>query len=420
MIKNIFILVTMGTMINFLHAKPWHNWANTQQCNPTIITPSTVQELITIIEKAKKEGAKVHAVGSGHSWSDIVCMDGYLINTNKLNKIISVDQANKQVTVQAGIKLYDLNEQLAQLGLCLSNQGAITKQSLAGVVSTATHGSGKTGTFASFITKVQLLTADGKLLTISETENSELFGAARTSIGSLGIMTELTVQCEPLFMVQQEKQTSTWSSFAKNYKDLLNNNDYMQSYCYANDNVEILMHNRVTPEEKNNQTVVQKISNKLPFLKNTDYSYTMLSGTLWAIYMEEEIAIPLSRFVEAANAARALIQEQSESSRMFDGILFRFVSGETQNYLSPATDRDVVFFSITTASRSGYEPFYKKFYDLMLQYNGRPHWGKINYLTKADAQKLYGGNFEKFIGIRKKLDPNGMFSNAFTKRIFGW
>src|SRR5262249_26988802 len=105
---------------------------------------------------------------------------------------------------------------------------------------------------------------------------------------------------------------------------------------------------------------------------------------------------------------------------MFDGILFRFVSAESDNLLSPAADRDVVYCSITTTRRNGYEPFYKKFYDEMLKFNGRPHWGKINYLTKEDTQKLYGHNFDTFVQIRKQLDPDGLFSNAFTKRIFGW
>ncbi len=400
--------------------KNWKNWAGNQRCIVTIATPHTVQELIAVVEQAKQEKKTIRPYGSSHSWSDIVCTSDYLINTDKLNKIIAVDLEKKQVTVQAGIKVKHLNKELAKIGLCLSNQGAITEQSLAGVVSTATHGSGKTGTFASFITKVQLLTADGKIITVSETENSELFGAVRTSIGSLGIMTELTVQCEPLFKLHQEYKSSTWDDVLQEYKQLLANNDYMQFHWnVSNDAVEITMYNRVPRTQNTKQSLSQKLKNMSPF-RDTDYSYRMLSGVLLITYMEEEIAIPIDKFVEAAQAARELVRKEYQQTTMFSDILFRFVSAEKNNYLSPASDRDVVFFSITTSRTRGYERFYKEFYNLMLNYGGRPHWGKINYLTKEDAQKLYGDNFEKFVTIRKKLDPQGVFSNAFTKRIFGW
>ena len=386
------------------HTKEWQNWAKNQTCNAPIVTPKNTQELTEIIKKAQKD--TVHAFGSSHSWSDIVCVDGYLINTDKLNKVVGVDLEKKQVTVQAGIKLNDLNKELAKLDLCLSNQGAITKQSLAGAISTATHGSGKTGTLASFVTNVQLLTADGNVRNFSATENSELFNATRTSMGTLGIMTELTVQCEPLFKVQRETKTSTWNTVLKNYKKLLEDNDFMEFYCnVSDDSVDIKIHNRVSQKTK---------------ARNTGNSYEMLAGTLIAKYVEEEIAIPQHRFVAAAQAARQLVQKNYAKSSMFDGILFRFVSSEKDNILCPASERDVVYFSITTSSKKGYEPFYREFYDLMLQYEGRPHWGKINYLTKTDVKKLYGTHYDQFVAARKKLDPTGMFSNNFTQRIFGW
>ena len=183
--------------------KQWHNWAHNQTCNAKIFQPKNKDELIDIVLRTQKEKKTLHAYGTAHSWSDIALTNGYLINTDKLKKIVWVDPTTNQVTVQAGIKLHDLNNKLEDLGLSLPNQGAIMRQSLAGVVSTATHGSGKTGTFASFITKVQLLCADGTLRTISPAYNADLWPAVRTSMGTLGIMTELTIQCEPLFYLNK-------------------------------------------------------------------------------------------------------------------------------------------------------------------------------------------------------------------------
>lgn len=407
--KNISLFIFGVLFMPTVYA--WKNWAGNQNCKATIVMPKNKEELIGYIKKAKIDKKTVRAIGSGHSWSDIVCNSGYLINTDKLNKVVSVNKQKNQVTVEAGIKLSELNKKLHELNLSLSNQGAITKQSLAGAISTATHGSGKTGTLASFITKVELVDSDGNLKTLCSCENTDLFIAARTSIGSLGIMTELTVQCEPLFKVKQEYKTVSWQEFLDSYEKLVAENDYIEFYWYVNNDLV-------------DMTITNKVSNRTRIRESKeysiDYSYKLLAGSRGSVYMEEEIAMARARFVEAAKAARQLVQQEAQKSSLFSGILFRFVSGEQQNILSPASKQDVVYFSITTSSTIGYESFFKRYYDLMIKFKGRPHWGKINYLTKKDAQELYGDDLAQFIEIRKKLDSHGLFSNEFTKRIFGW
>ncbi len=391
-----------------ISTKRWKNWGTNQNCSAPIVTPKNVTELLSLIKKAKKEHVTIHAYGSAHSWSDIALVDGYLVNTDLLNKIVSVNKKKNQVTVQAGIKLHHLNTELEKLGLSLPNQGAITKQSLAGVVSTATHGSGKTGTFASFIVGVELATADANLITISPTKNKDLWPAVRTSVGSLGIMTELTIQCEPLFYVTRTYQETNWEDVLKNYQKLLTSNDFMEFYWNVeDDSLQIKIHNRINPNK------AKKITDK-------NISYKMLSGTLIQKYVEEEIAVPRKQFVTAAQAARILVKKQWKKNHKIDGILFRFVSREKDNILSPASDDDVVYFSITTSPKTDYESFFKEYYNLLLSFGGRPHWGKINYLTHKDARLLYGKNLDAFIKVRQKLDPDGFFSNKFTKRIFGW
>jgi L-gulonolactone oxidase len=401
-----------------ISTKPWKNWGNNQTCSSPIVTPKNVKELLSIIKKAKKERVNIHAYGSAHSWSDIVCVDGYLVNTDQLNKIVSVDKRKHQVTVQAGIKLFALNKELEKLGLCLPNQGAITKQSLAGVVSTATHGSGKTGTFASFVVSVQLATADAKLITISPTQNKDLWPAVRTSVGSLGIMTELTIQCQPLFYLKRIYKQTSWQQALKEYETLLDDNDYMEfNWEKEDDSVHIKIHNRI--DEPYDITVDEK-TKKASAKYSKNVSYKMLAGTLRVKYLEEEVAVPRKQFVAAAQAARKLVTKQWKKNHKFDAILFRFVTQEKDNLLSPAGDSDVVYFSIITNAKTGYESFYKEYYELLLSFGGRPHWGKINYLTHQDARGLYGKKLDAFIKVRKQLDPNGLFSNEFTQRIFGW
>ena len=193
----------------------------------------------------------------------------------------------------------------------------------------------------------------------------------------------------------------------RDYKKLLNTNDYMELLWNASDDsVEAKTNNRIKKPSK--------------ISKSCGVSYQMLSGILQKKYVEEEIAVPMKNFVPAAQAARRLVQEEYKKHPEIDAILFRFVSAEKHNYVSPAADHDVCYFSVTTDPNIDYEPFFKKYYKLLVHYGGRPHWGKINYLNKADVHALYGDNLQKFITVRKKLDPHGMFSNAFTKRILEW
>jgi L-gulonolactone oxidase len=121
----------------------WANWAGDQICAPVSIEhPSSDAELIEAIRRAVQTGHRVRAVGAGHSFTDCACTDGVMIDTSRLNRILEVDRDRRTVTVQAGVRLYELGRPLAEAGLALENQGDIDRQSISGAVSTATHGTG--------------------------------------------------------------------------------------------------------------------------------------------------------------------------------------------------------------------------------------------------------------------------------------
>ncbi|MEX0940757.1 MAG: FAD-binding protein [Candidatus Babeliales bacterium] len=402
-----------------LAADEWTNWAGNLTCNPQqIIKPRNLEHLKEIIKKAAVEKKTIRAIGTGHSWTDILCTDGYLLNTDHLNRVLVIDKEKKQIRVQAGIKLKDLIKVLANNGLALPNQPAITEQSIAGVVSTATHGSGNTGTMADFVIKIELLAADGSIYEVSKTSHAEWFSACRMTIGSLGIIYAVTLQCVPLFWVSHIHYTTDWKIISHEYPNLHKNNDFFSFFLYADSNeVAVDIFNKT---EKSRTTWFSKILNTDTQSKNIEYGYKVLSGQPSPLYLEEEIAVKQEILVPAVEAVQKLIKEYKKKGVSIDGILCRFVNAEKDMYLSPAAGRDVVFISVTTPVQEKFMPFYKEFYKTLLPFNGRPHWGKLNYLTYEDAFKLYGENLTKFIDVRKKLDLNGMFSNNFTKRVFGW
>src|SRR5688572_21832469 len=147
----------------------WRNWGRTQSCNPVSRSrPRSEDEIRGVIAKAAAAGRRVKVVGAGHSFTDIACTDGVLVSLDRYNRVLDVDRDAGTVTVEAGISIKRLNEELARVGLAMSNLGDIAYQSIAGAISTATHGTGiRLGNLATFVTHLTLVCADGSTLRCS-------------------------------------------------------------------------------------------------------------------------------------------------------------------------------------------------------------------------------------------------------------
>lgn len=451
----LLILFGLKLINTYVRTSPGNqNWAGNQTCQPRkIFYPKNKEELISVIQEASKNKYRIHAYGSFHSWSDIVCAD-YLINTDGLNKILSIDKEKMLVHVEGGIKLEDLNKRLARENLALENVPDMTAQSIAGLTATGTHGTGHTGTLADFIEKVELVADNGTVHTFSKQEKPELFAAARMSLGALGVVYALTLRCVPLFKVKHTREITDWPTLSKQYKDLYAKNDYFQFFWNPyTDKAITYIFNKTNDELTTVANTYLRYKQKLfvgywigeiwvtllrwfPHLTPSfidfffsaaqirdyvDYGYNILAKSHGprdeVIYYEEEIGIPIETLPEALKDVKELmLKYQKEGFYVFMwGVLVRFVKAEQNMYLSPAAQRDTVYISITNPTVNS--NFYKEFYERMLKYNGRPHWGKINFLDTEDARKLYGDNFDKFVKARKELDPQDIFSNPFVERV---
>lgn len=434
----------------------WTNWGQNQVCSPKdILCPSNLEEIKNIIKQASQENINIRFIGSGHSWSDLVCTNGYLINTDKLNKILSIDHKSCRVKVESGIKLKDLIPKLANEGLALSNQGFITEQSIAGATATATHGSGHTGTLSDFITQVELLDSQGNMHVISDKYNSEWLPATRVSLGALGFIYSMTIQCEPLFKLSHKRKLITLPEVLAMHENLYRANDYFMfmlnpltdtvlSYTsnktakplkinYLNELKESIITSKIVKYLGVRSCSIfpaiarQSLENLLHAMEREeyiDYGYKILSPLRNPVsvssYIEEEIAIPIEHFIPALLKARELYRRYSQAANGFIGVITcRFAPAQYTCYLSPSFGRETAYITINILSYfSEYENFFKEFESIMAPYSGRPHWGKFHHLDKEKIIKLYGDNAVKYNNIRKKLDPDNIFANNFIKRCF--
>jgi L-gulonolactone oxidase len=175
----------------------------TYSCTPAFFhTPSTEAEIVTIIRAAAAAGQCVKVVGACHSSHDIAFTSGHMVSLRNFNRILSL--GDDTVTVEAGCTIKTLIQHLDQHQRALLNLGAICEQALAGAISTGTHGTGtKLGSLGDQVVALRILLADGSIVDCDAQNQSDLFFAARCSLGCLGVLLILTFHTVPQFKLER-------------------------------------------------------------------------------------------------------------------------------------------------------------------------------------------------------------------------
>uniref|UniRef100_A0A0G4F778 FAD-binding PCMH-type domain-containing protein n=1 Tax=Chromera velia CCMP2878 TaxID=1169474 RepID=A0A0G4F778_9ALVE len=188
-------------------AAEWKNWEGGVVAHPVaLVTPTSEDEIVQIVNAVSTQNLTLKLVGAGHSWSPIAAPDGggALMSLDSYNSVVSVDREKMQITVQGGMRLYELNEILDEFGWALPQLGAVSVQSVAGATQTATHGTGRElGTISEAIVSLSLIAANGTVITASPEVNPELFAAARVGLGALGVVSTLTFQAVPKYYLER-------------------------------------------------------------------------------------------------------------------------------------------------------------------------------------------------------------------------
>lgn len=181
-------------------------WAQTFTCHPALyFRPETVEDVQEIVREARKARVNVVVTGAAHSPSIIAMTSGWLVSLDNLNSVLAFDEHKEytDVSAEAGLRLKDLNNQLAERNLALQNLGSISEQSIAGVISTGTHGASYThGLICEQIVSLDVVTETGEVVTVSDDENRDLFSAVLLGLGAFGVIVRATVRCVPAFNVE--------------------------------------------------------------------------------------------------------------------------------------------------------------------------------------------------------------------------
>ena len=180
-----------------------------------------------IVSSAEHDGATVRAVGSGHSWSDVALTTGYLLRPERLNRPLEI--TGNLVRVEAGMRLRELNRHLDDNGLALSNMGGYDAQTVAGVMSTSTHGSGiEFGPIADAVRSLELVASGGRVIRIER--GDDMFDAAVVSMGCMGVIYAATLEVEPEYWLTEVRELSTWAQQRERIPEALQANRHYEVY----------------------------------------------------------------------------------------------------------------------------------------------------------------------------------------------
>lgn len=438
------------------------NWDSTITCYPdNYFQPRTEAEIVEIVKDAYKRGGGVRTFGAGHSWSPLVPTNDTLINLDKLDKAVAIDKGRMRASVQAGIRIKNLVKLLRSNGLGMRNLGSIKEQSIAGAVSTATHGTGRDiGNISTQIVGMNLVTGRGDMLTISEERDPELMSAARTSLGALGIISRVTLQCVRDYNLLYKSEHHPFEEVLDQLNHYLDNNERVRLYwlTLSPDNIRVMTMNPTSAATIDTKEVVDGLTGDVikkgviqPVSANTYHLHywqglglkvrfnkrrqsearvtwideekvkpydDALTVSMPPRHQESEYAIPIGRAAEAVRALRRLIEEKGYTDTIL--VEVRFV-GQDDIMLSPSHEGPVCYvggYIFGIFDEVNAKDFFENYESLMKGFQGRPHWGKHLTLSPQEARQMYT-RFDRFNEIRKELDPNGVFANDFIRNLFG-
>lgn len=400
------------------------------------------------MRRAAEDGLRVKTVGTGHSFTSIAATDGVLIRPGLLTGIRRVDREAMTVTVESGTPLKRLNVALAREGLSLTNMGDIMEQTVAGATSTGTHGTGRdSASLAAQIRSLELVTADGRLMTCSKSEHPEVFAAARLGLGALGIVTALTFAVEPLFLLHAREEPMSFDQVSAEFDALHAENEHFEFYWFPHtDNCNTKRNNRSAgpaaplggfggwfEDEFLSNGVFQAAcslgravppvipslarlsSRALSARTYTDIPYKVFTSPRRVRFLEMEYALPRAAAVPALRELKAMI-ERSPLKVSFP-VEVRTAPADDIT-LSTASDRETAYIAVHLYRGTPHRAYFTAVERIMTAHGGRPHWGKVHTKDAAAFEKLYP-RFAEFTALRDRLDPERRFGNDYLRRVLG-
>ena len=426
----------------------WSNWAGNQQTGTVLLSkPQTESELQQVVQSAQASGRRVKAVGSGHSFTAIAVSEEVLVDLSDYDEIVAIDKINQTVTVQSGIQLSKLNQALYENSLAMQNLGDIAYQTIAGAISTSTHGTGAKFTgIANQVVALRIVLADSSIVECSANVNADLFSCARVGLGALGLISTVTLKVVSAFNLAVIEEPMRVDDVLQNLDLHVDSNDHFEffwvphtgwaltkrnnrnnlpiepmskmSHWYSKTLMENYAFGAVCMLGKARPSLIPKLAKALPSSGRNEYSdasHKVFASKRIIKFYEMEYAIPREACAEALNRVRRMVTDSGFFLNF--PVEVRFTAPD-EIPLSTASNRESAYIAVHIYKGMNYVPYFKEVESIMNSYQGRPHWGKLHFQSAATLASRYP-QWDVFQAVRNQVDPQRMFSNQYLETVLG-
>lgn len=431
--------------------RAWSNWARCETSRPSaVVHPGDEAELSDLLATAQRRGRRVKVVGGSHSFSGIAATDGTQVSLEHLQGITRIDLASAEVTVRGGTRIFTLADALEPYGLALPNMGDIDRQSIAGALSTGTHGTGLGFTgYSGLVRSLRLALADGSVVTVDREHDPDLFDAARVGLGALGVILEVTLACVPSFTLVAAEHPAPLEETVAGFVDGCRAADHLEFYWFQHTDVASVKSDTRAPADAPRRPLSRRQvlledellgnaahrlvcelgraaprlvpgMNRIAARAMGDRDYSDRSDRVFVSprrtrFREMEYAIPLADFPEVFREVRAAVDGFEE------GITFPLEvrsAAADDTWLGTASGRESAYIAVHRFAREDHRPYFARIEPILAAAGGRPHWGKIHTLGAPQLAERYP-RFGDMLRVRERVDPTGVFTNPYLDRVLG-
>ena len=431
-----------------LRGSEYRNWSGDRRHTANWAQPATAEEVVEIVRTA----STVRVVGAGHSFNDGLAGDGVTLSLDRLAGVVKVDQATKRATVRGGTRLRDLTRALGRDGLALRSLASHDAQSVAGILATDVHGTGREPAHLSDqLVAIDLVDGTGTLHHDVPADDDRC-RAAVGGIGAAGVITKVTVECVDAFHLRQGSRVETRAWAEAHLDELFTENEHVSLYAYpftdlvhvntwahARDRRSRLGGFRESLNEAKAAIVAATVGDAaahwglLPrtatlamrMQRPTDlvlHSHEAFSRSQYHLHQELEVAVPRARVWEHLAQVVALYEQRYRDQRLpFLLVEVRFSPpGHDASLLGPGADRDTAWLCICCNQSGAVGDYFADVEAWVRSSDARVHLGKwCEELDVSDLTRMHGTRFDRFRSVRRELDPDGRFINPFLDRVLG-
>jgi len=423
----------------------WRNWAGNQRTDPVrTVAAHDTGEVVAAVKDAARDGLRLKAIGSGHSFTAIAVPDDVAVRAPSDPRLLQVD-ATGLATVPAGMTLGTLNPLLWARGWALRNLGDIDAQTVAGAIATGTHGTGaRHRGLADQVRALELVTADGAVRSCSPSENADVFAAARVGLGALGILVSVTLQTVPAFHLHAIEAARPLDGALELFDG---DDDHVEFYWFPHTDVAATKRNNPTDADGPARgrvsgwvgdeligngafALISRLGAAAPRLvpglnrfaagqfahsEYVDRSYRVFTSPRRVRFLEMEYALPRAALPDAFAGLRRVVERHGQAVTFPVEVR---VAAADDIPLSTASGRDSAYLAVHVHRSEPHEAYFGAVEAVMRDLDGRPHWGKLHTRAAADLRPAYPG-FDAFVALRDRLDPERRFGNAYLERVLG-